>query len=137
MRKTMPLFSVALAIALAGGLLLAVAPTASAQRFRGGVIVAGPGPFYGPYYPYYGFYPYPPYYMAANYGEVEVDTHEKSQKSDDVYIDGGYAARLKDAKKFALRPGNHEIELRNPEGQVVYQENVAVTVGHNTKLHVS
>jgi hypothetical protein len=132
MRKAMPLLSIALAIALTGGLLLAAAPKASAQRF-GGVVFVGPGPFFGPYYPYY----YPPYYMAVNYGQVQIDTHEKSQKNDDVYIDGGYAARLKDAKKFALRAGNHEIELRSPDGGVVYQEKVAVTVGHTTKLHVS
>jgi hypothetical protein len=136
MRKTIPLVSVAFAIALTGGLLLTIAPTASAQRF-GGVIFVGPGPVVGPFYPYYGFYPYSPYYMAANYGQVQIDTHERSQKSDDVYIDGGYAARLKDTKKFALRPGNHEIELRSPDGQVVYQEKVAITVGHTTKLHVS
>jgi hypothetical protein len=136
MRKTMRLLSVAFAIALAGGLLLTAAPRASAQRF-GGVVFVGPGPFLGPYYPYYGFYPYAPYYIAANYGQVQIDTHEKSQKSDDVYIDGGYAARLKDAKKFALRPGNHDIELRSPDGTVIYQEKVAVTVGHTTKLHVS
>jgi len=137
MRKTMRLLSIALAAVIAGGLLLAVAPTASAQRFRGGFVVVGPGPFFGPFYPYYGYYPYPPYYMAANYGEVQLDTHEKSQKVDDVYIDGGYAAKLKDAKKFALRPGNHDIQLRSPDGQVVYQETVAITVGHTTKLHVS
>jgi hypothetical protein len=136
MRKTMPLVSLALAIAVVGGLLLTVAPNASAQRF-GGVIFVGPGPFYGPYYPYYGygFYPYGPYYMA-NFGQVQIDTHEKSQKSDDVYIDGGYAARLKDAKKFALRPGNHDVELRSPDGQTVYHETVAITVGHTTKLNV-
>jgi hypothetical protein len=136
MRKTMPLLSITLAIALVGGLLLAMPSTASAQRFRAGVVFVGPGPFFGPYYPY-GFYPYSPYYMAANYGQVEIDTHEKIQKSDNVYIDGGYAATLKDSKKFALRPGNHEVELRSPDGGVVYQENVAVTVGHTTKLHVS
>jgi hypothetical protein len=135
MRKTVPVVSLALAIALTGGLLLTIAPTASAQRV-GGVFFVGPGPFFGPYYPYYGAYPYGPY-MATNYGQVQIDTHEKSQKSDDVYIDGGYAARLKDAKKFALRPGNHQIELRSPDGQVVYQEKVAITVGHTTKLHVS
>ena len=135
MRKTMRLLSVALAIALTGALLLTAAPRASAQRF-GGVVFVGPGPFFGPYYPYYGFYPYAPYYMA-NYGQVQIDTQEKSRKSDNVYIDGGYAATLKEAKKFALRPGNHEIELRSPDGQVIYQEKVAITAGHTTKLHVS
>jgi hypothetical protein len=137
MRKTMLLLSVALAMVLTGGLLLTVAPTASAAGIHGGIVFVGPGPFFGPYYPYYGFYPYAPYFMAANYGQVQIDTHGKGEKNDDVYIDGGYAARLKDAKKFALRPGNHEIEVRSPDGAVVYQEKVAVTVGHTTKLHVS
>lgn len=136
MRKLTTLLSIGLAIAVVGGLLLAMPPTASAQRFRAGVVFVGPGPFYGPYYPYYGFYGYGPY-MAPNFGQVQIDSHQKDQKNDNVYIDGGYAATLKDAKKFVLRPGNHDIELRSPDGAVIYQENVAVTVGHTTKLHVS
>jgi len=114
-----------------------MAPTASAQRIRSRVVIVGPGPFYGPFYPfypYYGYYPYPPSYMSANYGEVKIETHRKDAE---VYIDGGYAARIKEAKKFALRPGNHDIELRDSEGQTLYQERVAVTVGRTTKLHVS
>jgi hypothetical protein len=134
MRKTLRWSSIALACAMTGGLLLGVAPTASAQRFRGRVVIVGPGPFFGPYYPYYGYYPYPPSYMAANYGEVKIETHDKEAR---VYIDGGYAAKIREAKKFALRPGNHEIELRNSDGQTFYQERVAVTIGHTTKLHVS
>jgi hypothetical protein len=135
MRNTMRWLSIALACAITGGVLLGVAPTASAQRFRGRVVVVGPGPFfYAPFYPWYGYYPYPPYYMAENYGEVKFDTHWKDAQ---VYIDGGYAARIKETKKFALRPGNHDIELRNSDGQVLYQERVAVTAGHTTKLHVS
>jgi hypothetical protein len=54
-----------------------------------------------------------------------------------VYIDGGYAAQIKETKKFALRPGNHDIELRDLDGQTFYQERVAVTIGQTTKLHVS
>jgi|SRR5580693_4504185 hypothetical protein len=134
MRKTMRYLSTALACAMTGGLLLGMAPTASAQRFRGGFVVVGPGPYWGPFYPYYGYYPYPPAYMAANFGEVEFKTHLKNA---DVYIDGGYAARIKDTKKFALRPGNHEIELRDSDGRTLYQERVAVMLGQTTKLHVS
>jgi hypothetical protein len=119
---------------MTGGLLLGMAPTASAQRFRGGFVVVGPGPYWGPFYPYYGYYPYPPAYMAANFGEVEFKTHLKNA---DVYIDGGYAARIRDTKKFALRPGNHEIELRDADGRDLYQERVAVMLGQTTKLHVS
>jgi hypothetical protein len=134
MRKTMQWLSIALACAMTGGLLLSVAPAASAQRIRGGFVIVGPGPFFGPFYPYYGYYPYPPSYMAANFGEVEFKTHLKNAE---VYIDGGYAARIKEAKKFALRPGNHDIELRDSDGRTIYQERVAVTVGQTTKLHVS
>lgn len=72
--------------------------------------------------------------MVANYGEVKIDTHRKDAA---VYIDGGYAARIKDSKKFALRPGNHQIELRDSDGQTIYQEKVAVTIGRTTKLHIS
>jgi len=134
MRKTMRFSSIALAIAIAGGLLLGVAPSASAQRVRGRVVIVAPGPYFGPFYPWYGYYPYPPYYMAENYGEIKFDTH---QKYADVYIDGGFAGRLKDTKRFALRPGSHDIEVRNDEGQTLFQEQVAVTVGHTTKLHFS
>ena len=129
MRKTMRYLSMALASALAMG-LLGLAPTASAQRRR---VVIVERPFWGPFYPY-GYYPYPTNYMAANFGEVKIDTHDKDAA---VYIDSGYAGKIKDAKKFALRPGNHQIELRDPDGQTFYQEQVAVTVGHTTKLHVS
>jgi hypothetical protein len=131
MRKTMRL-SLTLASALSVGLLgLALMPTASAQRRR--VVIIQPAPFGGPFYPY-GYYPYPPTYMAANFGEVKIETH---QKDAEVYIDGGYAARIKETKKFALRPGNHEIELRDSDGRTFYQERVAVTVGQTTKLHAS
>ena len=134
MRKTMHVGSFALAIAIAGGLLLGVAPNASAQRVRSRVVIVAPGPFFAPFYPWYGYYPYPPYYMADNYGEVKIDTHWKDAS---VYIDGGYAAKIRETKKFALRPGNHDIELRDSDGQTIYQQTVAVTVGHTIKLHVS
>jgi hypothetical protein len=72
--------------------------------------------------------------MAANYGEVKVDTHHKSAN---VYIDGGYAATITKSKKFALRPGTHEISLRNSDGETFYHQRVAVLVGQTTKLQVS
>jgi len=123
--------SIALVSALTVG-LLGLAPTASAQRRR--VVILEPRPFWGPFYPYYGYYPYPPSYMSANYGEVKIDTHDKDAQ---VYIDGGYAANIKETKKFALRPGNHQIELRDSDGRTLYHEQVAITVGRTTKLHVS
>lgn len=140
MRKTMRLASVALASAIAGALLLGMAPTSTAQRvIRRRVVVIEPGPFFygGPFYPYDFYYPYPPRYgHAGNYGEVKIEAHHHD-KDANVYIDGGFAANLHDHNKFALRSGNHEIELRDSDGQTIYHENVAVTIGETTKLHVS
>jgi hypothetical protein len=132
MRKTTRLVSIALASAITGGLLLSMAPAASAQRVSRRVIIVQtfPGPFFYPY----GYYPYPPSYMAANYGEIKIDTHRKDVA---VYIDGGYAATTRKTKKFALRPGTHDVELRDSDGRTVYQERVAVMVGQTTKLHIS
>ena len=132
MRPTMRWLSTALAVLVVGGFLLSAAPGASAAQIRRRVIVVEP--FY-PYYPW-GSYPYayPRYYAPANYGEVKIETHRKDLA---VYIDGGYAAEIRKDKKFTLRPGNHEIELRDRDGQTVYRENVAVIVGKTTKLQVS
>lgn len=136
MRKTTRRCFLALACVMTGGLLLGMAPTASAQRIvrPQRVVIVERGPFfYDPFFPYGGFYPYPAGY-AANYGEVKIDTHRKDAK---VYVDGGYAGRIKDAKKLALRPGNHKIELRNSDDVTFFRETVAITVGHTTKLHVA
>jgi hypothetical protein len=131
MRPAMRCFSSVLAVLVVGGFLLSAAPRVSAGQLRRHVIVVAP--FY-PYYPW-GYYPYAyPGYYAPAYGEVKIETHRKDLA---VYIDGGYAAEIKKDKKFTLKPGNHQIELRDSDGQTVYQEQVAVTVGKTTKLQVS
>jgi|SRR5215470_1558759 len=136
MRKTMRLRSIALASAIAGALVLSLTPAASAQRIvRRRVIVVEPWPYYGPFFPY-DYYAYPPRYITENYGEVKIEAHH-SDKRADVYIDGGFAANLKDHHEFAVRPGNHDIELRDSDGQTIYEEQVAVTIGQTTKLRVS
>jgi hypothetical protein len=131
--RTMRWMSSTLAVLIAGGFLLSATPQASAgQIARRRVIVVEP--FY-PYYPWGWGYPYgyPPAYVASHYGEVKLDTHRKDLS---VYIDGGFAAKTSKEKKFTLRPGNHEVELRDSDGQTVYQEKVAVIVGKTTKLQV-
>jgi hypothetical protein len=50
-------------------------------------------------------------------------------------VDGGFADKVEKAKKFALRPGNHNIELRDSDGRTLYKEQVAVLVGKTTELH--
>lgn len=116
--------------------LLALAifvPVASARPriFIGGYF--GPG-FYGPaYYSWYG-----PAYFGA-YGEVpgpyagnvKIDT---KMKDAGVYVDGGYAGTVGQLKTFPLRPGTHNIELRDPSGQTIFQEKVDVLAGKTTKL---
>lgn len=71
--------------------------------------------------------------MAPNYGQVKVETNRKDTS---VYIDGGFAATTDKAKKFALRPGGHDIELRDAEGQTPFHERIAVTIANTTELYV-
>jgi hypothetical protein len=51
-------------------------------------------------------------------------------------VDGGYAAKTHKTKKLALRPGTHDIELRDSGGRTFFQERVAVMVGQTTKVDV-
>jgi hypothetical protein len=132
MRKTMRWISISLVVAIMGALFLSSPPTVLAQRFRGGVVYVEPVPVYGPFFPY--AYPYPyGYYAARNYGYVKVNTHGQNA---DVYVDGGYAAKTHETKKLALRPGTHDIELRDSGGRTFFQERVAVMVGQTTKVDV-
>jgi hypothetical protein len=134
MLRTMRLFSHALAALLIGGLFLSVVPSVSSAQVRRRVIIVQRfDPFFDPFWYAYP-YPYPPYYMAANYGEVKIDPNHRFA---DVYIDGGYAATITKSKKFALRPGTHEIALKNSDGVTYYHRKVAVLVGQTTKLRVS
>jgi hypothetical protein len=53
-----------------------------------------------------------------------------------VYVDGGYAGVAKKLKKFPLRPGTHEIALRDLRGETFYQERVEVIAGRTTQIRV-
>ena len=130
MRK-MQRFARALAIVVTGAFLLSLAPMASAQHSSHRVVIIQNVPVIDPFFPYP--YPYPPYYVQSNYGYVKLDTHRKDLA---VYVDGGYTDRTEKNKKFALRPGNHDIELRDSDGQTLFSERVAVTVGKTTKVEV-
>src|SRR5579864_9190039 len=116
--------------------LLALAilvPVASAHPrvFIGGYF--GPG-FYGPaYYDWYGPAYFAPYSEAPtpNVGTVKFDTKIKDAS---VYVDGGYAGTVRQLGTFPLRPGTHDIELRDPSGQTILQEKVDVLAGKTIKL---
>jgi hypothetical protein len=130
------------------GLLLVALPAASAQKpkpmpapppapaaqppSQQQVLVVEPVRVFDPFFAYPYPYAYPPDYMAANFGYLKITTDRKDAS---VFVDGGFADKIGKAKKYALRPGNHEIELRDSDGRTLYKEQVAVIVGKTTELH--
>ncbi|HTS69151.1 MAG TPA: hypothetical protein VMO17_09205 [Terriglobia bacterium] len=49
-------------------------------------------------------------------------------------MDGGYGGRTGQLKKFQLRAGTHTFELRNADGQIIYQEKINVIAGKKLKI---
>ena len=97
------------------------------------IVIVEPIRVFDPFFDYPYPYAYPPDYMATNFGYVKIKTDLKNAL---VYVDGGFADRVEKAKKFALRPGTHDIELRDSDGRILFQERVAVIVGKTTELRV-
>lgn len=97
------------------------------------VVIVEPIRVFDPFFDYPYPYAYEPDYMAANFGYVKIKTVYKDAS---VYVDGGFADRVEKAKKFALRPGTHDIELRDSDGRSLFREKVAVLVGKTTELKV-
>ena len=56
-------------------------------------------------------------------------------KGEPVYVDGGYAGVTGKVKKIALRPGNHNIEVRDTDGRSLYQERVYVAAGRTVDIY--
>jgi hypothetical protein len=118
--------------------LVFLAPPASAQFRRGFGRVYGPawgwyGPGWGWYGPYgwgwgYG-YGYAP---VARSGEVKFENVAKDAL---VYVDGAYAGTAGKLKKFALRTGNHDLELRDPSGHAFQKEKIDVLPGKTLEIH--
>jgi len=108
------------------------AQVAPQQRPR--VVIVEPVRVFDPFFDYPYPYTYPSDYMAANFGYVKIKTDRKDAS---VYVDGGFADKVEKAKKFALRPGTHDIELRDSDGRTLFQERIAVIVDKTTELHVS
>jgi len=97
------------------------------------IVIVEPIRVFDPFFDFPYPYAYPPDYMATNFGYVKIKTDLKNAL---VYVDGGFADRIEKAKKFALRPGTHDIELRDSDGRILFQEKVAVIVGKTTELRV-
>ena len=120
--------------------LVCIVPAASARPrvFVGGYF--GPayyGPaWYGPgwYGPGWGGYGAPygyGYATAPTTGSVKFETKIKDAA---VYVDGGYAGTVGELKTFQLRPGDHNLELRDRSGHSIYQERVSVIAGKTLKI---
>jgi hypothetical protein len=108
-----------------------IAPVASARRL---VVVGG---YFGPAY-YYGPAWYGPGWVAP-YGYVRGPVtgsvkFETKMKDAAVFVDGGYAGTVGQLKTFDLRPGVHDIELRDHDGRSLYQERIDVIAGKTLKL---
>jgi len=112
-------------------LLLGLAPTLSAATRV--IVQPRVGYYYGPAYGWYPhrWYPGPSVYVAPITGELKINTEDKDAR---VYVDGGYLGVVRKTKKFDLRPGSHEIELRDARGNVLYKEKVAIVPGHTTEF---
>jgi len=135
--------------------LLVLVPAASAQRgfggrgfghggFYGRGYYGGGWGWYGPawglgwYGPYaYGYgYPYWDGYDGAyssgpRYGDVKITDAAKDAL---VYVDGGYAGKAGDLKKFHLTTGDHTIELRDPSGHAFHTEKITVLPGKTLEI---
>ena len=103
-------------------------PAASAQRgFGGGYMGGGFGPGFYPYGPYYGSR----YYPVSPVGQVQILT---KQKGNQIFVDGGFAGRTGELKKFSLRTGMHSIEFRDAKGQSYYKQQINVISGKKLKI---
>jgi hypothetical protein len=133
--------------------LLILVPAASAQHgfggrgfarggFYGGGYYGGGWGWYGPGWGWYGPYAYGygyPYWdgrdgaygSSPRYGDVKITDAAKDAL---VYIDGGYAGKAGDLKKFHLTTGDHTIELRDPSGHAFHQEKIQVLPGKTLEI---
>jgi hypothetical protein len=124
------------AIALLAFVTFVPAAAARGVYFGGPFVGFGFGPaFYPGYYAWYGpvYGPWygPGYYRVSPVGEVQIST---KHKGDAIFVDGGFAGRTGQLKKFPLRAGTHTIELRNANGHTFYQERINVIPGKKLKI---
>ena len=85
---------------------------------------------YGYWHP--RWYAGPPVVFATPVkGELKLKTSDEDAR---VYVDGGYLGIARHLKKFELRVGKHDIQLRDARGDVLYEEHVAIVPGRTTEL---
>lgn len=126
---------------IALGTLFISAPAASAMPYRGGGFRGGfygGGGWYGGgwglgwYGP--GYVWGPGYYYGPDAGKVKIVTPDKNAA---VFVDGGYVGPVAKAKKFPLVPGQHDVELRDLNGQTLFRERVEIMPGRTTEIRTN
>ena len=115
-----------LTIATTFSLLMGLAPALS----------AAPRVFFRPAFRYGYWGPSPLYgsqviVVPPATGELKIKTNDKDAR---VYVDGGYLGVARKLKSFDMRPGNHEVELRDARGTVLFSERVAIVPGRTTEF---
>jgi len=65
---------------------------------------------------------------------VKIVTPDKQAS---VFVDGGYVGPIAKAKKFPLRTGSHDVELRDLNGHTMFRERVQVIPGRTTEVHTN
>ena len=53
-----------------------------------------------------------------------------------IYVDGAYAGTAQQLGSFPLKPGSHQIELRDATGQTMYNQQINVILGKTLKIKV-
>jgi len=131
------LFAAAAALALLVT-LLPVSQAEAAGRFGGRVFVGGGfggrvyfGPSFYPYPYYYSYWGQPYYSVAPNAGDVKIESHVKGAS---IYVDGGFAGVTGKTNKFPLQPGIHDIQVKDPAGNTMFQNKVQVLVGKTVEI---
>lgn len=125
------------ALAILALAMLAPVSMAGPRIFIGGGWGGWWGPGWGWYAPYYGYGPYG-YYggYGPNYpGQVKIVA---PAKDDEVFVDGGLAGKADKMKKFPLKPGQHDIEVRDPSGKTtIHAERITVLPGRTVEINAA
>jgi hypothetical protein len=123
--------NISMALVMGATLVAAAAMAPQAEAARRVIVRPAYGFYYGPsfhYRPWGPAYVYP----AMPQGEVKL---ESAVRGESIYVDGGYAGITGKLKKFALRPGNHLIEVRDASGRDVFENTVRVIDGRTVEIH--
>ena len=62
---------------------------------------------------------------------MKIESHVKGAS---IYVDGGFAGVTEKSNKFPLQPGIHDIQVKDPAGNMLFQNKVQVLVGKTVEI---